>query len=125
MSMIGENSAGMQGVLEDLLSLSRLDNTPRQQQRNVRLPKAAAEAVRELRESARARGVTVRLAKDLPDVEVNAAAVELCLTNYISNAIKYSDPDKPDRWVEVRGRVQPGPDDGAPTELVTEVWDNG
>jgi len=66
MSMIGENTAGMQDVLEDLLSLSRLDNTPRQQQRNVRLSKAAAEAVRELRESARARGVTVRLAHDLP-----------------------------------------------------------
>jgi signal transduction histidine kinase len=113
-------------VLEDLLSLSRLDNTSRQQQRNVRLPKAAAEAARELRESARARGVTVRLANDLPEVEVNAAAVELCLTNYISNAIKYSDPNKPDRWVEVRARVQPGTADGVgPTELIAEVWDNG
>jgi signal transduction histidine kinase len=125
MSMIGDNTAAMQGVLEDLLALSRLDNTPRQQQRNVRLSRAAAEAVRELRESARSRGVTVRLAADLPDVEVNAAAVELCLTNYISNAIKYSDPMKPDRWVEVRARVQPGTADGRPTELVAEVWDNG
>ncbi len=98
---------------------------PRHQQRNVRLPKAAAEAARELRESARARGVTVRLGKDLPDVEVNAAAVELCLTNYISNAIKYSDPNKPDRWVEVRARVRPGAADVSRTELVAEVWDNG
>jgi signal transduction histidine kinase len=58
-------------------------------------------------------------------VEVNAAAVELCLTNYVSNAIKYSDPSKAERWVEIRARVEPGPADGNPTELVTEVWDNG
>jgi signal transduction histidine kinase len=124
MAMIGENTRGMQEVLEDLLELSRLEGSARQQ-RNVRLPRAAAESVRELRESARSRGVTVRLAKDLPDVEVNAAAVELCLTNYISNAIKYCDPQKPERWVEVRARVQAGPADGSPTELVAEVWDNG
>jgi signal transduction histidine kinase len=125
MSMIGENTAGMQGIIEDLVALSRLEGSARQQQRNVILPKAAAEAVRELRAHAQARGVAVRLAPDLPPVEVNAAAVELCLTNYISNAIKYSDPKKPDRWVEVRARVQDGTDDGSPTELIAEVWDNG
>ena len=124
MSMIGENTRGMQEVLEDLVALSRLEGSARQQ-RNVRLPRAAAESVRELRESARSREVNVRLANDLPDVEVNAAAVELCLTNYISNAIKYSDPQKAERWVEVRARVQGGPTDGSATELVTEVWDNG
>lgn len=125
MSMIGDNTRGMQEVLEDLVSLSRLDGAARQQQRNVLLPKAAAESVRELRASAQSRGVSVRLAADLPRVEVNAAAVELCLTNYISNAIKYSDPNKPDRWVEVRARVQDGAADGSATELVAEVWDNG
>jgi signal transduction histidine kinase len=124
MSMIGDNTRGMQEVLEDLVELSRLDGSARQQ-RNVRLPSAAAESVRELRESARSRGVMVRLSKELPDVEVNAAAVELCLTNYISNAIKYSDPQKTERWVEVRARVQSGPDDGSANELVAEVWDNG
>ena len=124
MSMIGENASGMHEVLEDLLSLSRLDSSARRQQ-NVALRHAAAEAARQLREHARARGVTVRVAPDLPSVEVDAAAVELCLTNYLSNAIKYCDPGKPDRWVEIRARVQPGTADGAPTELVAEVWDNG
>jgi signal transduction histidine kinase len=124
MSMIGENTRGMQDVLEDLLLLSRLDGSARQQ-RNVLLSRAAAEAVRELRAHAKSHGVAVRLAADLPQVEVNAAAVELCLTNYVSNAIKYSDPGKPDRWVEIRARVQVGSADGAPTELVAEVWDNG
>ena len=56
-----------------------------------------------------ARDVAVRVAPDLPAVEVNAAAVELCLTNYLSNAIKYSDPAKVERWVEVRSRLQRSP----------------
>lgn len=124
LSMIGENVQGMHAVLEDLTALSRLEASTRQQQ-NVVLPRAAAEVVRQLRRHARSRGVTVRLAPDLPAVEVNAAVVELCLTNYVSNAIKYSDPSKAERWVEIRGRLQPGPADGSPTELVTEVWDNG
>jgi signal transduction histidine kinase len=124
LSMIGENVHGMHEVLEDLISLSRLEGSARQQ-KNVILPRAAAEVVRQLRRHAQSRGVAVRLAPNLPPVEVNAAAVELCLTNYVSNAIKYSDPAKPERWVEVRGRVQPGPVDGSATELVIEVRDNG
>jgi signal transduction histidine kinase len=57
-------------------------------------------------------------------VEVNAAALELCLTNYVSNAIKYADPEKPERWVEVRGRLD-GAEGGARCELIIEVEDNG
>src|SRR5918999_4189763 len=124
LSMIGENVHGMHAVLEDLTALSRLEASARQQ-KNVVLPRAAAEVVRQLRRHARSRGVTVRLAHDLPAVEVNAAVVELCLTNYVSNAIKYSDPNKPDRWVEIRARVQHGPADGSSSELIAEVWDNG
>jgi signal transduction histidine kinase len=124
LSMIGENVHGMHAVLEDLIALSRLEASARQQ-KNVLLPQAAAEVVRQLRRHAQSRAVTVRLAHNLPAVEVNAAVVELCLTNYVSNAIKYSDPSKADRWVEIRARVEPGPADGSPTELVTEVWDNG
>ncbi len=122
--MIGENAAAMHVVLEDLISLSRLDGDARQQ-KNVLLPAAAAEAVRQLRQLARARDVAVRLSPDLSPVEVNAGAVELCLTNYISNAIKYSDPSKPERWVEIRSRVEPQRDTDGATELIVEVSDNG
>ena len=121
--MIGDNADAMQSVLEDLISLSRTDENARQQ-KNVLLPAAASEAVRQLRQLARARDVVVRVSPDLTPVEVNAAAVELCLTNYISNAIKYSDPAKPERWVEVRSRLQSHNADDAP-ELVVEVSDNG
>ena len=78
-------------VLQNLLELSRMDTDARRQH-NVPLPRAAAEVARQLREMAQSAGVRVQL-DNLPDVEVNASAVELCLTNYLSNAIKYSDAD--------------------------------
>jgi signal transduction histidine kinase len=110
-------------VLQDLVALSRLDHSQRQH-RHVLLPQAAQEAARQLREQARSRGVQVRIDEGLPESEVNAAAVELCLTNYISNAIKYSDPDKAERWVRIGAEVRRR-GDGLGSELVVFVLDNG
>ncbi|HSU16352.1 sensor histidine kinase [Longimicrobium sp.] len=121
--MVVQNAEGMQAVLGNLLELSRTDPDARQQ-RNVPLPRVAAEVCRQLREMASSRGVAVRM-RDLPEVEVNAAALELALTNYVSNAIKYADPGREERWVEVVGRLA-GMDEGGTTcELVIEVRDNG
>ena len=120
--MVVSNAEGMQGVLENLIELSRMDAGSRRQ-RNVELHRVAAEVCRQLREMAASRGVKVRM-RDLPEVEVNAAAVELCLTNYLSNAIKYSDPSREERWVEVRACMRE-PGRGAGCELVLEVEDNG
>jgi signal transduction histidine kinase len=120
--VVVRNVDGMRIVLENLLELSRADTDARQQ-RHVRLPRAAAEAARQLRDVARAAGVKVNLSPALPNVEVNAAAVELCLTNLISNAIKYTDPAKPGRWVEVEGEVVTDVDGRG--EVVVRVRDNG
>jgi signal transduction histidine kinase len=122
-SMILRNSTNMKVALENLVELSRLDEDARQS-RHISLPRAAAEVARQLRESARAHGVEIRLPADLPSIDVSAAAVELCLSNLLANAIKYSDPAKERRWVEVRAYVT-APDDGAPPETVVEVRDNG
>lgn len=120
--VVRRNAAAMRDTLDNLVELSRLDVDARQQRR-VLLPQAVAEAARQLRDAATAAGVAVRLA-DLPPVEVPAAAVELAITNYLSNSIKYADRTKPDRWVEVRGyTTEPGP--GARPETVVEVRDNG
>ena len=120
--MILENVTGLQKVLADLESLSRLESDARQR-RNVLLPQAASEAARQLRDAAQARGVDVRIAGDLPPVEVDAAAVELCLTNLLSNSIKYADASRNDRWVEISGElVFPSQLYG---ELVVRVRDNG
>jgi signal transduction histidine kinase len=121
-SIIARNAKGMQDVLQDLLALSGMD-VSRRQQHNVLLPEVAAEAGRQLRDMAQAHGVEIRLAEDIPRLEVDAAAVELCLVNYISNGIKYADPAKPERWVEVRAYVAAAP--SGREEVVVEVRDNG
>ena len=122
-SMIVRNSTNMKVTLENLVELSRMDEDARQS-RHIELPQAAAEVARQLRESARAHGVEIRLPSDLPPIAVSAAAFELCLSNLVANAIKYSDQSKDKRWVEVRARVT-APDDGAAPETVIEVRDNG
>ena len=125
LGMIGENAEAIRALLDNLVTLSRIDADARQS-KHVELPQAAAEAVRQHRELARARGVRVHLAEELPPIEVAAAAVELCLSNYISNAIKYSDPNKEDRWILIEGEVRGR--DGDPEnaqELVVRVRDNG
>ncbi len=121
--LISRNTRQMQLVLDDLLELARLQVDPRQN-RCVLLPQAAAEAVRQLREMADAHHVSVRVAVDVPEIEVNAAAVELCLTNFVSNAIKYADPAASVRWVEVRARLERN-GMGNMREVVVEVADNG
>jgi signal transduction histidine kinase len=122
-SMILRNSTNMKVALENLVELSRLDEDARQS-RHIALPSAAAEVARQLRESARAHGVEIRIPADLPSIDVSAAAFELCLSNLLTNAIKYSDPAKEKRWVEVRAYTTT-PDDGAQPETVVEVRDNG
>jgi signal transduction histidine kinase len=121
--VIVRNMESMRVALDNLLELTRLSSDSRQQ-RHVLLPQAAAEVVRQLRELARSRQTTVRVQSALPDVEVNAAAVELCLMNYLSNALKYTDAQKAERWVEISGRIQPAASD-APAHAVIEVTDNG
>ena len=122
-SMIVRNTETMKVSLENLVELSRMGEDVRRS-RHIELPQAVAEVARQLREAARARGVEIKIAPDLPTVDVSAAAFELCLSNLIANAIKYSDPAKEKRWVEVRA----GPvssDDGPESQIVVEVRDNG
>ena len=120
--MVAENAQAIQKVMENLSVLSKLDGEKRRQ-RNIALREVVTEVFRHLRELARARDVDLRIADDLPDIEVNAAAVELSLSNYLSNAIKYSDGAAAERWADVSASVQ---DDGGETlELTVRVRDNG
>jgi signal transduction histidine kinase len=121
--VVVRNADGMRLVLDNLLELAQ-GHGPRRSQRHVRLPAAAAEAARQLRDTVERSGVIVRIAPDLPDVEINAAAVELTLVNYLANAIKYADPAQPVRWIAVSGEVARDPA-GAPHEVVVRVADNG
>jgi len=122
-SMIVRNTETMKVSLENLVELSRMGEDARRS-RHVELPQAATEVARQLREAARARGVEIKMAADLPAIDVSAAAFELCLSNLIANAIKYSDPAKEKRWVEIHARVT-SPGDGVDPQTVVEVRDNG
>lgn len=126
LKVVSRNLDEMRARLEALLDLTRMENDSRAQ-RHIRLPQAAAEAVRQLREAAAAARVDVRVSRDLPPVEVHAAAIELSLANYLSNAIKYADPAKSSRWVEIRGSLRAAEPDRPDSvcELVVEVHDNG
>ncbi len=120
--IVAENLEALSGKLNDLLELSRIDPAARRQ-RNVLLESAVDESIRHVRDLARDRGVTIRIADELPRVEVNSAAVELCLSNYLSNAVKYADAEQRARWVEITARLQE--DQAYGSELVVEVRDNG
>ena len=114
----------MRDVLENLLELTRLEaSSEGRQERRILLHRAVQEAVRELRQAARSGGVDIRVGV-LPEVEVSAAATELAVTNYVSNAIKYASPDAAVRWVEVSASIGENPETGE-REIVVEVRDNG
>ncbi|HEX6611971.1 MAG TPA: HAMP domain-containing sensor histidine kinase, partial [Hyphomicrobiaceae bacterium] len=115
------NAQALQQMLDNLISLSKLDGDSRRQ-RNIRLPEAVSEVFRQLREFARSKQVELKLEGELPRVEVNAAAVELCLSNYLSNAVKYCDPAKPERWAVVSAETVDGKDS---CEITVRVRDNG
>jgi signal transduction histidine kinase len=122
-NVIISNMNSMQIVLENLVELTNLEFDARQQ-RHVRLPEAVRESIRHLRDMATARGVTIEVATEMPEVEVPAAAVELSLTNLISNAIKYADMEQSRRWVRLTSRVTSA-ETGEPCEVTLDVSDNG
>lgn len=121
--IILKNSQGLEKTLSSLESLSRNQSDSRHC-RNVLLPEAANEAVRELADAAKAKGVEVRIADDLPPIEVDAAVVELALMNYVSNSIKYSDSGKQQKWVSITAAIE-SPNTEHDREVVIRVADNG
>jgi signal transduction histidine kinase len=83
------------------------DDRPTEQVSDISL--VADDVARQLRQMAEARNVKIVVADSLPTVVTDPARVELVLLNLVSNAIKYSDPLKTSRLVEIsRGPSTPG-----------------
>ena len=120
--IVRRNARLMQSAVANILAVGRSGGDVRHQ-RHINLRAAAQEAVRQVREAALDAGVEIRIADDLTEVDVNAAAVELCLTNYLSNAIKYADRAQRHRWALISAARETGPA-GTP-EVVVRVRDNG
>ena len=103
--------------LQRLAQLSEPVAAPSEQR--VELTTIASEVRRQLEEMAERRRVEVRADPDLPALVLDPARLELVLLNLVSNAIKYSDPDKPHSFVEI---ALTNRDDGA---CAICVRDNG
>ncbi len=117
------NARELRNTVENVLILSRTDGDDPRQHRNVKLSEAVSEAVRQVREAAQSAKIDVLMFPGMPDIEVSAAVIELCVKNYLSNAIKYADPAKPHRFVEISGSEEQA-DDGE-RRVVVRVRDNG
>jgi len=85
----------------------------------VSIAAVAQEAARQLREMAAARGVEVRVADTPATAVVDVGRLELAFVNLVSNAIKYSDPAKTQRYVQI---LADAPEEGW---LDIHVTDNG
>jgi signal transduction histidine kinase len=101
--VIDRNVARLIDLTRKLESLSRAraGGTDATERQAVELMSVAGEAARQLREMAEARGVQLRVMPDPCTFTIDVARLELIFINLMSNAIKYSDPAKTDRFVEV------------------------
>jgi signal transduction histidine kinase len=108
-------------IVENLQRIARVkEPVDGPSEQDVDLRTLGEEVARQLEEMAASRQVAIRIAADLPTLHADPARLELVLINLLANAIKYSDPGKPDAFVEVAL---------APTEpggpITIHVRDNG
>lgn len=120
--MMQRNLTRMTGLLQSLESLTRAarDDVDSPIVQTIALGSLAGEVARQLTDMAATRGVAIRIAPDLPTVTVDTARLELALMNLVSNAIKYADPAKADRFVEIAPVAAPAED-----RVGLAVRDNG
>ena len=67
----------------------------------IELSMMISDVVSQLRDMIEVRGVDIRIASAMPTITIDVARLELILVNLVSNAVKYSDPNKPVRVVEI------------------------
>jgi PAS domain S-box-containing protein len=98
-SRISSATDKMQALLSDLLTLSRIGMIA-QPSEQVNFGTIAGEARELLAGPIRENGITVTIARDLPDVFVDHTRIREVLTNLIENAIKFRG-DQPEPKVEI------------------------
>ena len=91
---------GLRDALEQVRMLSAVSPSSRMQ-RNVPLKAAVAEAIRNMRDNARERGVEISMMEPMPDIEVNAGAVELAVLVFLTTLLRHADAVGHRRSIEV------------------------
>lgn len=95
-------------------------------ERGAPLPAVVRDVFATYRAVAEDRDVRLEGDDELPEVEVDAARVELILANLLSNALRHPDPAKGARWVRVEARFADGEGEpGRSGNLRFVVLDNG
>lgn len=120
---IKTNAQRLSWLVENLQRVSGLsDPSDVPTEQRIELTTTATEVARQLEEMAASRGVRIVLENNLPTLSGDPARLELALMNLVSNAIKYSDPAKPDSFVEIAALPRDGAGDKT---CVVSVRDNG
>ena len=110
LEMLGRNVTRLGEVaakLERLARVTRVSDSPAEQE--VDFTALARDVETQLQDMSAARGVRIIIDDDLPRLVTDAGRAELALINVMANAIKYSDPAKPDRFVRVSRAPGPNP----------------
>jgi signal transduction histidine kinase len=102
--MLGVVSRGLARateVLESAMALARGRGADGADQRRS-LREVTEDAVAVLADRAQDARVRLEVAGSLPGIDVDGRRVGVLLANLLSNAIRFADPDKGDRWARVR-----------------------
>ena len=99
--VVDRNLARLNGMIDRLAVISRMSPADTAQSQRLDLGLVVREVARQLRDMAEARDVEIRVAEPYPVLTVDVAALELILINLVSNAIKYAEPARAVRFVEI------------------------
>lgn len=116
---IERRALALSTLLDDTLALTRNELTQESPER-VSVAAIAREVVDELQPFAECGGVDLAIDADgSHEVIVEPGRLRSALRNLVENAVKFSDPSKPERWARVRIR------DGGPRQIRIDIIDNG
>jgi signal transduction histidine kinase len=113
---ICESAKRMGGLIDDLLTFSRMGRTE-MQRTAVDLEQLVQETIRTLEQEIQGRNIVWKNGK-LPTVEGDSAMLRQVLVNLMSNAVKYTRPRDP-------AQIEIGCSGESPEEVVVFVRDNG
>jgi PAS domain S-box-containing protein len=115
LSSIVQSSARMKGLIEDLLTLSRVGRVTDSTE-SVQVTSVLEDAIRDFDFTLMQRGARVDFPPDLPTVRYNATQLSMVFRNLISNAIKFNLAPEPTVTISVKEE---------PSEFQFAVRDNG